>query len=467
MIPPLSQQPEPGPPMRVVGNVTPRGYGEPMADITGVKPRQGNPGRQESGRSGSWPDGRVTVTGAIVEIESLELEDAVLADLLRRSDDPVALVERIMAVGTRGVVSMGATLDLADVEARIRQTAHETSAASEARVADMLNEARTAITQLLDPTAKDSFTSTTIEEFAAWRDGLFERFDPERQSSHTGRTIAAIASLLGPGGALESRLTEALDPSRAGSGMGQIADLLERRISEIRDLVAEERGRTEEAERGTMKGFDYEDEIEDALRTCARQMGATVERTSRSSGDIDRAVGDFVVEFDTGVRVVVEAKNKRSLSLTGGSGILGELDLAMSNRDATVAVCVSKHLDAFPQEVGPINVYGRRVLVTDPGDGTMVWVALRWARQLAALSSPATIEFNAEAVRDGLQRLSQLAERFRSNRSHLTQIKSSVVAVHESLGDMRRDLLDLADDLAAEIFRSDPAATVVDIAAAG
>ncbi len=450
-----------------------------MADATGARSgtdhidsgqddsKQDDSKQDDSKQDESGNRDRVTVAGATVRIESLVLEDAVLADLVRRSDDPVGLIERIIAVGTRGVASMGATLDLADVEARIRQTARETSAASEARVAEMLTEARVAITRLLDPTAKDSFTSTTIEEFAAWRDGLFERFDPERESSHTGRTIAAVASLLGPGGALESRLTEALDPNRSGSGMGQIADLLERRIGEIRELVAEERGRTEEAERGTMKGFEYEDEIEEALRSCARQMGATVERTSKTPGGIDRVVGDFVVEFDTGVRVAIEAKNKRNLSLTGSSGILEELDLAMSNRDATVAICVSKDPDAFPREVGPINVYGRRVLVSDPGDGTMVWVALRWARQLAAQSSSSTLEFDAQAVRDGLQRLNQLAERFRSNRSHLTQIKSSVVAVHESLGDMRRDLLDLADDLAAEIFRVESSATVVDLSSVG
>lgn len=440
-------------------------HNSPETDQT--EPRTPAQGDVTTGDDAPRCEGTVFVDTATVFIESLTVEDATLADLVRRSDDPVALVERILAVGTRGVVSMGSTLDLSDVEARLRRTAQEASAASEARVAEMLASARTEITRLLDPSAKDSFTSTTIQEFAAWRDGLFERFDPERQSSHTGRTIAAVAGLLGPGGALETRLSEALDPSHADSGMARIAELLERRIAEIRDLVAEERGRSAEAERGTMKGFEYEDQIEDALRACARQMGATVERTSTASGDIDRSVGDYVVEFAGRIRVVVEAKSKRTLSLTGSSGILAELDLAMANRDATVAICVSRYPEAFPNEVGPINVYGRRVLVSDPGDGTMLWVALRWARQLADLSSPNVAEFDSEAVKDGLQRLSQLAERFRSNRSHLTQIKTSVVAVHESLGDMRRDLLDLADDLAAEIFKAESTANVVDLSRAG
>ncbi|MDH3250272.1 MAG: hypothetical protein OEQ47_14985 [Acidimicrobiia bacterium] len=421
----------------------------------------------DSSQAHESPDtGSVSVDGTTVHL-SLTVDDATLAELIRRSEDPLGLTERILSIGARGVASMGSTLDLSAVEARLRRTAEDASAASEERISKMLSEARDEITRLLDPSAKDSFTSITIDEFASWRDGLFERFDPERQSSHTGRTIAAVAGLLGPGGALETRLAEAMDPTRSDSGLGRLAELLERRITEIRELVAEERGRAGEAERGTSKGFDFEDEIEDALRTCARQMGATVERTSMLPGDLDRSVGDYVVEFDDRTRVVIEAKNKKSLSLTGSGGILEELDLAMANRDASVAICVSKHAGAFPKEVGPINVYGRRILIADPGDGTMVWVALRWARQLADQSSPVSISFDGEAVRDGLQRLNQLAERFRSNRSHLTQIKSSVAAVHESLGDMRRDLLDLADDLAAEIFKTDPTAAVVDFSRAG
>ncbi len=447
---PFSQQTREAP--EVTENVTPGGYGGCMADSSHFE--------------ASGPAGSVSVDGTTVQL-SVTVEDAMLADLVRRSDDPFGLIDRIVSIGARGVASMGSTLDLSALEARLRRSTEEASSATEARISEMLSEARTEIARLLDPSAKDSLTSMTIEEFAAWRDGLFERFDPERQSSHTGRTIAAVAELLGPGGALESRLTEALDPSRSDSGLGRLADLLERRITEIREIVAEERGRANEAERGTMKGFDFEDDVEEALRSCAREMGATVERTSKLSGDLARSIGDYVVEFDDRTRVVVEAKNKKTLSLTGSAGILEELDLAMANRDATVAICVSRHTDAFPKEVGPINVYGRRVLVGDPGDGTMLWVALRWARQLADQSSSAPIDFDTEAVRDGLQRLGQLAERFRANRSNLTQIKSSVAAVHESLGDMRRDLLDLADDLAAEIFRFGSAGNVVDLSKVG
>src|SRR5665811_1170997 len=207
---------------------------------------------------------------------------------------------------------------------------------------------------------------------------FFEGVDPERANSHTGRLLKEMQILLGPGGALEERLDAALDPTDASSGLARVTELLDRRFTEIREMLALERGHSQEAERGTMKGFEFEEVVEESLRVAARQMGAMVERTSNESGDLDRIVGDYVVELASGARIVVEAKNKRALALKGEKGILAELDLAMANRHAGVAICVSKHPDAFPKEVGPINVYGRRILVCDDGEGTLLWVALRW-----------------------------------------------------------------------------------------
>lgn len=402
-----------------------------------------------------------------VTIESLSVIDPQLADALRRSEDPAALLERILSVGTRGVLSMGMGLDLGDMEERMQRTMLDATGAVEHRVAGMLEEARAEIARALDPTSRDSIVSRTLEEFSDWSISFFNEVDPERATSHTGRLLEEMKTLLGPGGALEERLGAALDPNDASSGLARVTELLDKRFAEIREMLALERGRSEEAERGTMKGFDFEDVVEESLRVAARQMGATVERTSSDPGTLDRIVGDHVVELSSGARIVVEAKNKKTLALQGEKGILAELDLAMANRSAGVAICVSKHPGAFPREVGPINVYGRRILVCDDGEGTLIWVALRWAQQLAASTAAEVADIDTDAVRDQLERLGQLAERFRSNRANLTSIQSSVGAVHESLGEMRSDLLELADDLTRQIFRGTPSPNVVDITMAG
>ena len=418
--------------------------------------------------SGHTGDPVISIDGHDVMIESLRVTDGQLADALRRSEDPGALLERILSVGTRGVLSMGIGLDLGDMEHRMHQSVADATGAAELRVAGMLEEARTEIARALDPSSRESIVARTLGEFADWSSSFFESVDPDRSNSHTGRLLGEMQNLLGPGGALEQRLVAALDPDDASSGMSRVTDLVDKRFTEIRELLATERGRSEEAARGTMKGFDFEHVVEESLRVAGRQMGATVERTSTEAGGLDRIVGDFVVELESGARIVVEAKHKKSLNLKGDGGILAELDLAMANREASVAICVSKEADAFPREVGPINVYGRRILVCDDGEGTLLWVALRWAQQMTASHAAGTVtELDTEAVKDQIERLGQLAERFRSNRANLTSIQSSVGAVHESLGEMRNDLLELADDLARQILRGSARPNVVDISRAG
>ncbi|MDH5292572.1 MAG: hypothetical protein OEW91_02735, partial [Acidimicrobiia bacterium] len=254
--------------------------------------------------------------------------------------------------------------------------------------------------------------------------------------------------LLGPDGALENRLTEALDPTADGSGIAAVSNLIERRLAEIRDLVASERGRRDEADRGTAKGFDYEDTMEEILRGHARGLGIIVERTSRDCGALsgEAMVGDFVLTTPEGRRIVVEAKNTRSLSLTGKDGVLALLDRAKANREADIAICVSAQ-DAFPLEVGQFGVYGDRIAVVDDGDGAMLAVALRWATEsLRRDGHESGSDVDAALIDDRLHRMRLLAQRFSTSRRALTEISGSVDKVRDGLDDIRRELLDLVDE---------------------
>jgi hypothetical protein len=111
--------------------------------------------------------------------------------------------------------------------------------------------------------------------------------------------------------------------------------------------------------------------------------------------------------------------------------------------------------DAFPNEVGSFNTYGARVLVVDDGEGTLLGVALRWAANLAALHARGSVaDIDHAVVADRLERLCKLAERFKQCRKGLTDVQKSVKKVHESLGDMRDDLLEHVDDLERELRRA-------------
>jgi hypothetical protein len=247
-----------------------------------------------------------------------------------------------------------------------------------------------------------------------------------------------------------------LDPDADGSVLARLSKSIDERFGEMRDLLMQERGKQIEADRGTRKGFEYEDAVEQALRETVRSSGCVVERTARVKGDLgaETLVGDFVVGLASGRRIVIEAKNAARINLTGKDGILEELDRAMANRSADFAICVSAQ-DAFPKEVGPLGVYGERILIIDEGDGTMLAVALRLAEMMLEQSSARrATDIDRGFLHDRMQRLRQLAQLFTNNRRSLTDIKTSVENVHGSLEQIRSELLFLVDEISHEVDRS-------------
>ncbi|MGF1664785.1 MAG: hypothetical protein ACFCVC_00775 [Acidimicrobiia bacterium] len=408
----------------------------------------------------------VTITGDRVVIEHVAIADSVLADLLRRCpvDEQGRLLERVLSVGARGLATMGIGIDIAEVDNRVHRTVERVTEEAALRAQAMLDEAGRVMASSLDPDQRSSLIARAVADFGSWRDSFLSQVDPDAAHSHTGRLLVHLNGLLGPGGTFEQRLATALDPTTDGSGLAKVSDLIERRFSELREMVAEDRGRRQEADRGTAKGFDYEDVIEERLRHIARPLGALVERTSTLGGSLagDAIVGDFVVEMAEGGRIVVEAKNTRSLSLTGRDGILAQLDRAIDNRDARMAVCVSA-TDAFPAEVGVFGVYGNRILVVDDGDGTMLGVALRWARLSLAGARINHPDVDLGAIDERLDRIRMLAQRFSTSRRALTDIAGSVEKVRDGLDEMRRELLEFVDDATSEVRRSRTPVEVVEL----
>jgi hypothetical protein len=412
----------------------------------------------------------ITTEGDTVTVTHLTLADAVLAGLLTRVDpaEREALVTRALAVGARGLASMGIDLGLDAVDARVsRSVERATDEAAEA-VKAMLAEAQRAMVASLDPEQRSSLISRAVADFNDWRERFLSGIDPDAGGSHTHRLLAHLHELLGPGGPLEQRLNSALDPTADGSGLARVSDLIDKRFAEIRDLLAEQRGRVEEAARGAAKGFDYEDRVEAALRELSRPLGALVERTSLSPGALsgEAKVGDFVVDLGNGSGVVVEAKNVGRIALKGKGGMLEELDRAIANRQAHAAICVSAG-DAFPDEVGVFGVYGNKILVVDDGDGTMLGIALRWALAFLVTTETSHDAVDLAAVEDRLARIGRLASRFSATKRTLTGIAESVEKVRDSLDDMRRELIEAVDTAASALRRGSDPGSVVEMRQAG
>jgi hypothetical protein len=411
---------------------------------------------------GPVPEGIVTLDGDGVAIHGLVVTDPAVVGLVTGApaDERSAVVERMLAVGARGIAAMGLGLDVASIDEQVRATVTAVTDEAKRQVEATLETAQRALTAQLDPEQRSSLVARIIGEFGEWSDGLLGTLDPGVEGSHTTTFLSRLTTLFGPDGEVETRLREALDPDADGSALGRVKASLEERIDGLHDLIVHgqgvDEGRTTEALRGTAQGVDFEDAVEALLRQWAGGIGGVVERTGRSEGSLGagQVVGDFVITLADGSRIAVEAKNQQSVGLAGGGGILTELDRAMANRDAGVAICVSAR-DAFPNEVGSFNTYGSRILVVDDGEGTLLGVALRWAANLAALQAGGgDVDIDGAVVSDRLERLRKMAERFKQCRKALTDVHKNITKVHESLGDMRTDLLEHVDDLERELRRA-------------
>ncbi len=406
--------------------------------------------------------GAVSLDGDRVVIEGLVVTDPAVVGMLSTAPDAdrIDLLLRMMSVGAQGVVSMGVGLDLTAVDARVRSLLESVTSEAETSVRSIIDDSRSSLGRQFDPEQRSSIMARTLTEFTNWREDFLARLDPGVEGSTATLLVQRLQELVGPEGALETRLSEALDIDAGDSAFAKLSRSIDEQFEVLRRDITGERAadaaRIAEAERGTAHGTEFEDVVEANLRRWAASIkGCIVERTTNTTGHLAAAskVGDFVVTLSDGRRIVVEAKRHATISLAGSGGILQELDNAMTNRTADAAVCIAGR-DAFPTEVGHFNVYGDRVLVVDEEDGAMTAIAMQWAAASVAVSAAGTAAFDTAAVSDRIDRIRHGAETLSGARRTVTGIKTSLDKLHENLGVLRSDVLGQVDDLDRLLCRS-------------
>lgn len=397
----------------------------------------------------------VTIDDGKVNLDAFESDDPAVVGVLAKlapHERPEA-VRRMLGIGARTMIDTAVGLDLVALDRRVLQTIERATAIAESQVRAIVAEAETAIRSSFDPDTRTSVMARAITEFESVRSAIIDTVDPSRTDSHVAGLLRSLTAMLGPGGDLEARLAAALDPESEDSGLNGFRRDVDRRFGELRDLLAEQRGRKEESDAGTRKGFDFEDVIEARLRMLSRPIGAVVSRTSDVVGSVPGClVGDFTIMLASGTAIVIETKNASRVTLDGGGGILAELDRALSNRQASIAICVSA-TNGFPAEVGTFGVYGNRILVVDDGEGTMIEVALRWATMLASIGDRVGAEVEIDRVLELTDRARRLVRTFSGHRRALTDSMESIGRVREGLDEMRRDLLVHIDEIQFELER--------------
>jgi hypothetical protein len=386
----------------------------------------------------------VALYGDRIIVERLELVDGALAASLadRPEDERAAVVARALRIGLLAIQDAAVGMDADVVRQEFDALLRRQEAANE-RAA-----------QALETTLRANFADgegrlpRTLETFLGDRGSLRrfvgELFDETKRDSAIGRMGALLGQYF-DGDA--SRLALLLDPTRLGSPLHQfrteIAEGFRGVHERLTALEAASRARAEERARGTAKGADFEELLDELLGGIARGSGDLLDRTANEEGAVLRSKkGDFVLTVDptltrgADLRVVVEAKD-RPMSLRA---IRDELREARQNRCAAIALAIFTTSHA-PAGVAPFTVLGDDVYaVVDPADpdAPTLEAAVKLARLLAlATLREREVDVDAAGIAQALAGIREQLDAIQKLKTQLTSIGNATKAVWSGLDGLR------------------------------
>ena len=393
--------------------------------------------------------GEVEIRDDCLIVSRLRLCDADLTHFVAEAEagQRPALVERALRVGLIALRNASVTVNVDYVQKEF------------ARLLDDVEQAHRRAEDALDQSLRETFADEggrlpqTLERFLGQRGSLprliDELFDEERRDSAIGRIRTLLAGYFDGDGAILAKL---LDPARDGSPLHTFRTEMHEGLKELADRLSRldegNRARADERARGTAKGTDFEDVVEERLGALAGPLGDLVERTSTIVGDTARAKkGDFVLLVNpatTGgcaVRVAVEAKD-RHLTLPE---IGREIEAAKSNRRAAVALLVFTP-ETAPVGTAPLNLHGDDVLCQldiDEPQSVGFEAAVRLARALAVAAARQSGGncVDVEAVRRNVEALRRRLDTVRGMKTRLTSISGLSDEIRADLDGLRSELL--------------------------
>ena len=400
----------------------------------------------------------VSVTGQSISVVGLTLHDPALAAFVRDTaeGERAQLVERALRIGLLTLSNAGVSMSADVVKAEFERL-YERMEATQERASDAL--ARTLRDNFADG---DGRLPRTLERFLGDNGQLrkltHDLFDENSRESAMSRLTDLLGKYFDGDG---SRLALLLDPTRQGSPLhqfrGEVSAEFRTLTERITALEEAKKARAEERAKGTAKGAEFEDALEERLGAMARGLGDLVEACGTEGGDAMLSKkGDLVITLDptrtrgTALRIVVEAKD-RSMPL---NRMTNELADARVNRSAAVALAVFTPHTA-PSSVSPFALFGQDVYATyDPetDDATALEAAYRTARILALLTlRDKAVQLDAEAVARSLEDLTRQVDVVRGLKTKLTHIGSTANEVSSALDLLRAGVMRSVKELESQL----------------
>ena len=255
------------------------------------------------------------------------------------------------------------------------------------------------------------------------------------------------------------RLQAALDPDADGTPTNRLKSQLIEQIDSLRDKLAEEAGAQEERQLSPRKGEDFEDTVAEMLDDIVYRTNDSVRHTGTEEGDIGEKVGDHVLTLgETGQRIVIESKSEADYS---EPKIRDQLDRALENRSADVAIFVSKCESYLPNKLGYFQEFDKQRLSVclsedddDDLDRGFLQIGLNWARMRAIEEHVDTgTRLDSEAVQAQVENVRQRVEQVSEVKKKCSSITDTAKQIESELDKLRDDVTNNLNQITAELSK--------------
>lgn len=297
------------------------------------------------------------------------------------------------------------------------------------------------------------------------------QIDIDGVRSATGQMIANIGSAMSETGQeVMKDFKRELSP---GNPEGPMADFL--REQSVRDeerdkkdtaykeqvlsIVVGDAARSEERDRSTRHGDDFEADVGAFLESFAANRGDIVDETGKKPGEIDnRKVGDYVYKLGpdqraAGSRIVVEAKEDKSYTLKRA---LKEIEFARKKRRAGAGIFVFSAKTA-PGELIELSRFGDDVVVVwdSRADNEInMRAALSVATALVAVTFNDSEDVDREEIEASVSRVEVVYEHLNTMAKSVRTSKKAMKTIEVGIENIRDGVTEEVEALREAISRS-------------
>jgi hypothetical protein len=261
---------------------------------------------------------------------------------------------------------------------------------------------------------------------------------------------------------LDEVLTEfSLDDDE--SAMSRLKTMIDSAFNGLREALGIKAARAEEAERGHVKGFDFEENLYKVVAEMGRQFGDETDLVRGTPGVLKSKTGDHLITLGEttgapGLRIVVEVKDQDYKAKEA----IAELQKAKKNREGVAGIfifakgCEPAEFGNFKRIDNDFYCTVDKSALAEGGPLPFLWAAYELARvqAVAAVRKEAAGKLDLERIQQNIDGIAAWVPRLGDIIAKANTVQRSGSAIESTAKEIKEDIERRAEDV-LELLRLD------------